>query len=230
MHPLSILFLVGSLVGFAAAVFMAVLSYIYLSHKRISWSWFLAAAYLALGILYFLMLVDFFPHQRSDSHGTEFPVYRGGFEVVITLMLASVVSELTAMQKHERATYILVSVISFIALAIANFCLPNQFWYGWGACIVMQLFCQFWIWRTAAKKSGLSGWLGWFAVLCWSFAVPLVQALSWTMGKILDTPPKRINSEIAYVVIYFAGVSFVALAWFYHIIFMTVKAHTSKAQ
>jgi hypothetical protein len=216
---LTILFSIGGGVNTVAGLVVLVGVYLYLIHHRLSAAFLIMLSFMLLGLVYFLMLLDWWPKQRHD--GVEFPWYRDVAQIVITFFQTIIVAKELGidgglsggplqMRRYldipfDCLVIVSVNTIAFVSLTFANFATPEKQWWFWGAGVALLLGCAV-VWTyLRTRMRTLPAIMAQAASLVWLLGLPVVQALSWTMTEVLDTSPRRKSSEIAYLIVSFAG-------------------------
>jgi len=107
---------------------------------------------------------------------------------------------------QTAASFVMLGAITAgVGLGLADCTADGIFWPWWGVSVAVILVMNAWFFRMA-KNASWQAWYTWLGSMVFSVGIPVIQAMSWTMGEVLDTHPTRLSSEIAYLILYFVGV------------------------
>jgi hypothetical protein len=205
-----ILFIVGGCTFAVLAIGAAVLSGAAVLWKKQFSTFILTTIQCSImALVYALLAFDWWAKQRKD--GREFPWYRDVAQVGVMFLHSWMVCVLLWLENVDAFVVLGVTFIGSVALAISNFMIADEYWYGWAAAGGVYILCNLFIIQAANRKT----WHA-YVVLATSMilviGLPLVQMLSWTMSEALDKSPHNFDSEIAYLVVTVVGIAVTGVA------------------
>lgn len=203
MPLLTTLFVVGTAV-FAASAVVALIVMIYL------WWWqhrenpahLVLIASLGAMVLYATLWTDY-NHFLRTSDGVELSWVRAAFHILFLTLYAHMNIETVWLSWWRSWTYVALNALVGVLLLAAELAGPEHWrgWFAWMVAVLIALVIHVIAWWHMRRGDtvGQFSMLGFaaYAVL----ALPLTQALSYTMGQVLDHSPHRATTEILYLII-----------------------------
>jgi hypothetical protein len=202
---LEIVFGVGTGVsGLVVLLFMAWGTFMWMFRRAENPSHIVVWAATVYTLVYAALLTDATSTLRTGD-GVEYPWIRSAGNAVVYLLLAWMSAEalwLEAADVYFNVGAALLGALAFVGADV--FATPRSWWW-WSAGLVAQL-AQVALLLRRSRRHGSRAWLLFFASLVWSLGMPIVQALSWTLGAALDSPPHRQTSEIIFLIVSMLGI------------------------
>ena len=155
-------------------------------------------------LVYAALLVDATSTLRTGD-GVEYPWIRSAGNAVVYLLLAWMSAEALWLESVDVYVNVGAALLGALAFVGADVFATPRSWWWWSAGLVAQLV-QVALLLRRSRRHGNRAWLLFFASLVWSLGMPIVQALSWTLGAALDSPPHRQTSEILFVIVSMLGI------------------------
>jgi len=199
-----IIFLVGGIWFAVSSAISFVVSWLQWRRQHENPGHLVVLANLALSILYWYLFVDWNFFLRAD--GVEVPWLRQATEVLVFLVYSWMVTVSLWVDWDDAWVIVFLHTFAGALLLITNLVSAQVFWYGWAIAAATLLFAQIFMLRRSRRPDSIA-WVLFAGWLVYAIGVPIVQALSWTMGEVFDNSPHRETSEIFYICVYAGGVS-----------------------
>lgn len=154
--------------------------------------------------LYVLLYMNWVPgFETRTADFVRQPWMRGASTAGLLMLNALIVGASVGLSEGDFMLAVGAGVFGGVSLLLADFCPYPQSWLFWAFGVsALWIFQTYFIYYTKAYSKQARAKLIFLISLPFPVALPIIQALSWTMAKKLDVPPHRINSEIAFVVVY----------------------------
>jgi hypothetical protein len=206
VDPLRWIFVTG-LVWFSlvALVVSAVATWLWRRTKRENPGHLVMWTALAFAGFYLLQLLDWGFWLRNLD-GVEFPWSRGASQIIGYFFFSWMVATSLWVDWDDAFMVVGAHTVVGALLFAGDFTGGRVGWYWWSSAVAVLAGAQLFLLRRARQSSGKS-WLIWLGWLVYALGVPIGQAFGWTLGKVLERPPERKNTEIYYLVIYAVGLS-----------------------
>jgi len=164
--------------------------------------------FIAMCVVYTIVYAALFTDATSmlrTADGVEYPLIRPIGNAVITPVLAWTACVMLWLASDDRWLVSAAAVISGTMLALVDVWAPPNVWYLWAMGFALQLVMVIYMARKTTR-GGSRAWALLLGACIWLVGMPVVQALSWTLGAAVDEPPKRKVSEILYLCVSGAGI------------------------
>lgn len=175
----------------------------------------IAWAAFAYTIMYAALFVDATSLLRTGD-GVEYPFIRPIANAIVNVVYAWLAAAALWMPWGELYALTAAAIIGGVVLGVTDASPVPEAWYAWAGGMLFQLAVVLLLMRRC-KRSGTPAWLLFGGALVWFFGMPVIQALSWTLGGVLDKAPHRTSSEIAFLVVSGVGIilygAYVMLSW-----------------
>lgn len=203
--PLSILFGVGlGLFGVAVLAFLLWGTFMWVFRHAENPSHLIVWACAVYTIMYAALLVDGTSVLRTGD-GVEYPWIRGAANAIVYVLLALMTSVALWMSMDNTWISLALAAAGGACFVLADaFSTPRSWW--WFSFGLLTQLLQTALSLRRSRRSGNRAWLLMLMSLIWTLGMPIGQALSWTLGRALDSPPHRLNSEIFFIVVSGLGI------------------------
>jgi len=203
--PLAILFGVGTGVfGVAVLAFLLWGTFMWVFRHAENPSHLIVWACAVYTMMYAALLVDATSVLRTGD-GVEFPWIRDAANAVVYVLLALMTSVALWMSAADMWISLALAAAGAACFVLTDvFSTPHSWWW-WSFGLLTQLL-QTALSLRRSRRSGGRTWLLLVLSLVWTLGMPLAQALSWTLGAAIDSPPHRKGSEIMFIVVAGVGI------------------------
>jgi hypothetical protein len=186
----------------AMLLFQAASTYLWTLRRHANPGHLMTAACATQAVLYWSMLVDWNVVLRSD--GVEAIWLRPVADVVVYLCYSWALVTALWMDVTDAWIVMGLSTLGGVFLIGGDVVSVPIGWWWWSFGVGAQLLALAFVVRRMRRPGAVAYalWVGW---MVFALGVPVVQALSWTMGGVISVSPRRSPSEIAYVVVSGAG-------------------------
>lgn len=204
MNLLTALYVTGTAVFAAGAVAAVVLGvWLWWWQRRENPAHLVVMVSFGAMVLYATLWTDYNVYLRP-SDGVEVSWVRGAFNIAALVLYSHMDIESVWMSWWRGWTYVALNALVGVLLLAADLAGPEHWrgWYCWTGAVALALVVHLIAWWHMRRPGAAAHFtkLGWAAFVC--VALPLTQALSYTMAQTLDKSPHRGTTEIVYVIIY----------------------------
>lgn len=166
-------------------------------------------------IMYAALLVDATFVLRTGD-GVQYPWIRPVANAIVNVLFVWLAAMMLWLDWLAMLFAIGVAIVGAVALGVADASPVPRAWFVWSCGLAAQLAVMLLLLRRS-RRSGMRAWALFFGAGVWLVGMPVVQALSWTLGAAFEEPPHRQTSEILYLIVSGTGIvlvgALVMLLW-----------------
>lgn len=204
--PLLSIFVIGLVwFGLAAVVVTAAATLYWVRTKRENPGHLVAWTSVVFTLFYLFQLLDWgFVLRNGD--GVEFPWTRGATQTIAYFLYSWMVAVAMWLDWDDRCLVIGAHTVVGAALFAGDFTSGDKGWYWWALAVAVLVATLVFLLRRSRQNS-FKAWAMWGGWLVYAVGVPTTQAFGWTLGKVINTPPERKDTEVMYLVAYTVGLT-----------------------
>lgn len=204
VDTLTILFAVGAGAFGVAAIGVSGWGTLLWWRRRENPSHLLAWMAAVYTMMYLALLVDSTSVLRTKD-GTEYPWIRPVANAIVTPLFAWLAAMTLWLEWQAMLAAIVAGIVGTIALGLTDASPVPTAWMPWSFGLGAQL-CVVALLLRRSQRPGMRAWALFGGALVWLVGMPVVQALSWTLGQVADKAPHRQTSETLYLIVSGTGI------------------------